>query len=59
MSCLDQYDKLQILIVTTSASELKGYPTGIWLEEIAAPYYIFLEAGYEITLASPAGGPVP
>lgn len=51
--------KLQILIVATSAPELKGYPTGLWLEEIAAPYFIFMEAGYEITIASPAGGPIP
>ena len=36
-----------------------GDKTGVWLEEIAAPYYIFKEAGADITLASPNGGQVP
>jgi len=38
---------------------LKGHPTGLWLEELAAPYYIFKEAGFDVILASIAGGPVP
>jgi putative intracellular protease/amidase len=29
------------------------------MEELAAPYYVFKEAGYDITIASPAGGPIP
>jgi len=33
--------------------------TGVWIEELAAPYYAFQEAGYEIVLASIAGGPIP
>lgn len=45
--------------MSTSAAELKGHPTGVWLEELATPYYLFKEAGYEVILASPAGGPVP
>uniref|UniRef100_A0A7S4I150 DJ-1/PfpI domain-containing protein n=1 Tax=Odontella aurita TaxID=265563 RepID=A0A7S4I150_9STRA len=47
------------IIVSTSAPELAGHKTGLWLEECAAPYYKFKEAGYEIDIASPAGGPVP
>jgi len=47
------------LIVCTSAHELQGHPTGLWLEECAAPYYLFQGAGYSVTLASPKGGPVP
>jgi putative intracellular protease/amidase len=38
---------------------MAGHPTGLWLEELAAPYYVFSEAGWEITIASPAGGPIP
>jgi putative intracellular protease/amidase len=46
-------------MIPTSAGDLKGTQTGLWLEEFAAPYYLFKEAGYEIVVASPAGGPIP
>jgi putative intracellular protease/amidase len=36
-----------------------GRKTGFWLEELAAPYYVFKDAGVEITLASPEGGRPP
>lgn len=36
-----------------------GQKTGFWLEEFAAPYYIFVDAGAAVTLASPAGGQPP
>ena len=36
-----------------------GRKTGFWLEELAAPYYVFREYGAEITLASPKGGRPP
>jgi hypothetical protein len=36
-----------------------GRKTGFWLEELAAPYYVFKDAGAEITLASPKGGQPP
>jgi len=49
----------KVVIISTAAAELKGHPTGLWIEELAAPYYIFQEAGYEITIASTAGGPIP
>lgn len=42
-----------------AATELKGHPTGLWIEELAVPYYKFKEAGYEVVIASPAGGAVP
>ncbi|EWC59374.1 ThiJ/PfpI family protein [Actinokineospora spheciospongiae] len=50
-----------VLIVLTSHDELgdTGRKTGFWLEELAAPYYRFAEAGWEITLASPEGGKPP
>ena len=49
----------QILIVSTSALEMGGRPTGLWLAELAEPYYIFTEAGFDITIASPLGGSIP
>lgn len=52
---------MKILMVLTSHDRLgdTGRKTGFWLEELAAPYYVFKEAGYEITLASPSGGQPP
>jgi len=52
---------MKILIVLTSHSELgnTGKKTGFWIEEFAAPYYVFKEAGAEITIASPKGGQPP
>ncbi len=50
-----------ILIVLTSHDRLggTGRATGFWLEELATPYYRFREAGFAVTLASPAGGRPP
>lgn len=52
---------MKILIVLTSHSELgnTGHKTGFWIEEFAAPYYVFSDAGAEIGLASPQGGQPP
>ena len=52
---------MKILMVLTSHDQLgdTGKKTGFWLEEFAAPYYIFLDAGAEVTLASPKGGQPP
>ncbi|EWH01705.1 type 1 glutamine amidotransferase domain-containing protein [Halomonas sp. BC04] len=51
----------RILMVLTSHDRLgdTGEPTGFWLEELAAPYYACLDAGAEVTLASPKGGKPP
>ena len=51
--------RVQVVLVSTSAGELNGHATGLWMEEMAAPYYAFLNMGYEVTVASPAGGPIP
>jgi putative intracellular protease/amidase len=50
-----------ILMVLTSHSQLgnTGQQTGSWLEELAAPYYTFLDAGFAVELASIAGGIAP
>ena len=52
---------MHILIVLTSHDRLgdTGRKTGFWLEEFAAPYYVFRDAGAELTLASPRGGQPP
>jgi len=51
----------KILMVLTSHNILgsTGRPTGFWLEEFTAPYYVFRDAGQQITLASPKGGQPP
>lgn len=48
-------------MVLTSHDELgnTGQKTGFWVEEFAAPYYAFIDAGVEITLATPKGGQAP
>jgi putative intracellular protease/amidase len=52
---------MKILMVLTSHDEMgkTGEKTGFWLEEFAAPYYAFVDAGAEVVLASPAGGKPP
>src|SRR5690349_16666821 len=52
---------MKILMVLTSHDRLgdTGKKTGFWLEEFAAPYYVFKDAGVDLTLASPAGGQPP
>ena len=52
---------MKILLVLTSHGQLgnTGKPTGFWLEELAAPYYVFKDAGAEVLLASPKGGLPP
>jgi len=52
---------MKILMVLTSHSELgdTGKKTGFWIEEFAAPYYAFIEAGADVVIASPKGGQPP
>jgi putative intracellular protease/amidase len=52
---------MKVLIVLTSHDQLgdTGRKTGFWLEELAAPYYTFKDAGAQIVLASPKGGQPP
>ncbi|MCM2972201.1 type 1 glutamine amidotransferase domain-containing protein [Larsenimonas suaedae] len=51
----------KLLMVLTSHDQLgdTGHKTGVWAEEFAAPYYAFLDAGCDVTLASPKGGATP
>lgn len=55
---------LPVLMVVSSQSRMDsgasvGAPTGLWLEELAASYYVFADAGLEIVIASPHGGQPP
>ena len=51
----------RVLMVLTSHQDLgnTGEKTGFWVEEFAAPYYAFIDAGIKVSLASPAGGQPP
>ena len=52
---------MNVLMVLTSHDKLgdTGLKTGFWLEEFASPYYRFKDSGFNVTLASPAGGQPP
>jgi len=51
----------RVLLLVTSESEVPGFnrPTGSWLEEVAAPYYTFVEAGFQVDIVSTKGGAAP
>ena len=50
----------RILMIATSNTVMgaSGKPTGIWADELAVPYYQLMDAGVEVVLASPLGGPI-
>jgi putative intracellular protease/amidase len=52
---------MKILMALTPHDQLgnTGRKTGFWLEEFAAPYFTFLDAGATVTVASPNGGQPP
>lgn len=52
---------LHVLIIVTSAATMGqgGEPTGLWFEELATPYYAFVDEGADVTLASIKGGEAP
>ena len=51
--------KHSVLLIATSAGKMGDMDTGVWLEELAAPYYKFLEEEFNVSLASPKGGAIP
>jgi putative intracellular protease/amidase len=61
MRLLLKETSMNVLMVLTSHDRLgdTGRKTGFWLEELAAPYYVFKDAGANIVLASPKGGQPP
>ncbi|MBL0697971.1 type 1 glutamine amidotransferase domain-containing protein [Comamonas sp. JC664] len=52
---------MKILLIVTSHSQFgsTGERTGFWLEELAAPYEQFVQAGAQVDIASPKGGAAP
>lgn len=50
---------LVILMVLTNTAQFDSHATGVWLEEFAVPHQIFIDAGAQVTVASPLGGVVP
>ena len=51
----------RVLLIMSSVDEMgiSGKQTGTWFEEVATPYYVLTEAGYEVVFASPEGGNAP
>jgi len=54
--------KKKMKVVFVASNQVKsvttGYPIGFWLSELAQPFAVFTDAGYEITIASPDGGKI-
>lgn len=49
----------KILCLASSADEVGGYHTGVWLEELAGPYHVLTQKGFEVVIASTKGGKIP
>ena len=49
----------KVLLVSTSAGQMGEHPTGLWISELAEPYTVFTKAGFDVTIASIAGGAEP
>ncbi len=50
--------RIAIVLANPTTSTTTGWPVGFWWSELTHPYYVFTEAGYDVTLFSPAGGRV-
>jgi putative intracellular protease/amidase len=51
--------KVLMVVSSYATMEANGAPTGAWLEELAASYYVFVDAGCDVSIASPRGGAAP
>lgn len=54
-----QTNKILLVVTSSDRCGTAPEPTGFWLEEVAAPYYAFVDAKYDVTIASPQGGKAP
>ena len=54
----DKPKKVLIAASNHSTSAQTGWPIGFWWAELTHPYLEFVERGYEVTIASPEGGPL-
>ena len=50
--------KILMVVSSPTVSQQTGWPIGFWASELTHPLRVFLDAGYEITLASTNGGTV-
>lgn len=50
--------RIAIVLSNPAVSTTTQWPVGFWWSELTHPYYLFTEHGYEVTIASPDGGPV-
>lgn len=53
-----KYPKKKILYVVSNPATLKGFPVGFFAEELTRPFFEFVQAGYDVDVASPKGGNV-
>jgi putative intracellular protease/amidase len=50
--------RVLMVVANPATSTTTGWPVGFWASELFHPLYEFTEAGYDVTVASPDGGPV-
>lgn len=59
MSHINQQKRILLIMSSVDEMGISGKQSGTWFHELAAPYYILTEAGYEVVFASPQGGEAP
>ncbi len=57
--CSCEFPKQILMVVSNVCKANNNHKTGVWLEEFAVPYQAFLDAGYDVTVASPTGEIAP
>lgn len=55
----NQNPRILMILTSTRSMNEGGEPTGVWFEELATPYFVFVDTGASATLASIAGGQAP
>jgi putative intracellular protease/amidase len=50
--------RVLMVVANPTTSTTTGWPVGFWASELFHPLYEFTEVGYDVTVASPDGGPV-
>lgn len=55
---IDIHRKKRVLLIASNASvsPITQWPVGFWWAELTHPYHAFVEAGYDVDIASPNGG---
>lgn len=57
-AAIDTHSRKKVLMIAANAgtSPTTGWPIGFWWAELTHPYWVFSEAGYEVSIVSPNGG---